>query len=80
MHSNRPGAHWVAILSIALMHFMEFPLPVADAYSVNGSLLIGPQQINDKYGKYTIDDLMIGKYAYKVSDDIYMDPCKSSMY
>lgn len=29
---------------------------------------------------FTIDDLMKGKFTHKVSDDIDMDPCKSSRY
>lgn len=31
-----------------------------------------------KGSKYTIDDLLNGKFSFKVSDDIDMDPCKAS--
>lgn len=78
MRSHRPVSS-VFVISIAL-YLMQSALPSINAYSVNGSLPIGPQHTNGRYGKYSIDDLMNGKFEYKVSDDIDMDPCKSSMY
>lgn len=81
MCSNRPVSYSFFILLLAL-YMMQSALPSINAYSVNGSLLIGPQHqhINGRYVKYSIDDLMNGQFEYKVSDDIDMDPCKSSMY
>lgn len=79
MRWNRPVSRSVFTFSIVL-YLVQSALPITDAYSVNGSLLIGPAYINGKYVKYTIEDLMNGQFEYKVSDDIDMDPCKSSMY
>lgn len=81
MRSHRPVSRSIFIISVAL-YFMQSALPAAKAYNLNGSLLIGHTQthIDGRYVKYTIDDLMNGRFEYKVSDDIYMDPCKSSMY
>lgn len=78
MRSHRPVSRSVFVISIAL-YFMQSAL-ATNAYSVNRSLLIGPEHTNGRYGKYSIDDLMNGQFEYKVSDDIDMDPCKSSMY
>lgn len=76
---NQPVSRSVFVISVVVC-FVQFTLPSIDAYSVNKSLLIGPQHINDRYGKFSIDDLMNGKFPNKVSDDIDMDPTKWSEF
>lgn len=73
MHLKCSISRSICILSIVL-HIASSSI---DAYSINGSLMIGPQR---HHGKYTIDDLINRRFEYKVSDDIDMDPCKSSMF
>lgn len=51
-----------------------------DAFATNQSLLIAKPSQNYKGSKYTIGELLNGRFTFKVSDDIDMDPCKSSMY
>lgn len=79
LRSNQLIGRSVLVVSVALC-LLQSAMHTTEAYSVNGSLLIGPQHITGKYVKYSIDDLMNGQFEYKVSDDIDMDPCKSSRY
>lgn len=79
MASRKPVSRSVFVISV-VVYFVQFALPSIDAYSVNESLLIGPQHINGQYGKFSIDDLMNGKFSKKVSDDIDMDPTKWSEF
>lgn len=81
MRANRPMSRLFFVISIVL-HSLTQCAAVAriGATSGNGSFLVGPKRNNGRHVKYTIDDLMNGQFEYKVSDDIDMDPCKSSTY
>lgn len=73
MQSNRIEFRLVFIFSIAI-NFTS----TAKAFSLNGTLLVGPHRSDGRFGKYSIDDLLNGKFPKKVSDDIDMDPSKWS--
>lgn len=55
-----------------------FLLSIVNGYSVNETFLIEKQKSSHHNARYSIDDLLNGKFVFKVSDDIDMDPCKSS--
>lgn len=73
MQSNRAVCRSVFIILLTL-YFVQIALSRTNAYSVNGSLLIEPRHIG--YGKYSIEELLNGKFSNKMSDDIDMDPGK----
>lgn len=73
MQSNRIVFRLVFIFSIAI-YFIHS----AKAFSLNGTLLVGPHRSDGRFGKYSIDDLINSKFPVKVSDDIDMDPSKWS--
>lgn len=64
---------WCASL-IVMIHLTNSQI---DAHTANGTRLTVPSQ-HYRGSKYTIDDLIYGKWPYKVSNDIDMDPCKAS--
>lgn len=75
MHSNRAVCRSVFVISQALC-LIQTALPITHAYSANESLLIQPKHFDGRNGKYSIDDLLNGKFPNKVSDDIDLDPGK----
>lgn len=73
--------HWwccaaATVIIIALLHNNQI---VSAQYITNTTLLTAPTQ-HYRGNKYTIDDLIYGKFSSKVSNDIDMDPCKASTY
>lgn len=81
MASNRFEVHklshwlWCTILIVMIL----LPNSQIDAHFSNITNLTTSIQ-HYRGSKYTIDDLIYGKFPYKVSNDIDMDPCKASMF
>lgn len=68
-------------LLYGLLLTLMFLLPnyQIEAHVTNKTRLMIPAHFY-RGSKYTIDDLINGKFSYRVSDDIDMDPCKASTY
>lgn len=71
----------------SLGHFMLIMIYFLSISQINAQILMNttirytiPPTHSYKGSKYTIDELINGKFTYKVSDDIDMDPCKASKY
>lgn len=67
------------LYDLMLILMVLLPNYQIEAHVTNSTRLMVPAHFYHG-SKYTVDDLINGKFSYKVSDDIDMDPCKASTY
>lgn len=78
---NPSSCHWLWPFMLITIYFLSMNQPIDAQMLTNVTIrhTISPRH-SYKGGKYTIDELINGKFTFKVSDDIDMDPCKASTY
>lgn len=67
------------LLYLTIILILILPNSQINAHVTNTTQLNAPAHFY-KGSKYTIDELINGKFTYKVSNDIDLDPCKASAY
>lgn len=75
-----PFSHWLWCLVLIMIYFLSSSQIDAQIMLNSTMRLTIPRTHNYKGSRYTIDELINGKFTFKVSDDIDMDPCKASTY
>lgn len=78
---NPSSCHWLWHFMLITIYFLSMNQPI-DAQMVTNLTIRHtiPPTHSYKGSKYTIDELINGKFTFKISDDIDMDPCKASTY
>lgn len=74
------ACHWQWCLMLIMIGYCLSNSQIDAQIMMNSSIRYTVPTHNYKGSKYTIDELLNGKFTYKVSDDIDMDPCKASKY
>lgn len=74
------SCHRLWCLTLIMIHYFLSHSQIDAQIMRNSSIRYTMPTHNYKGSKYTIDELLNGKFTYKVSDDIDMDPCKASEY
>lgn len=75
-NNQQPSNHWLWC-SVFIMICLLPTIQCDDAHVTNVTRFTTPSHFY-KSSKYTIDELINGKFMYRVSNDIDMDPCKAS--
>lgn len=73
--------HWLWHYMPIMIYFLS--ISQIDAQTLMNSTIRQytiPPAHSYRGSRYTIDELINGKFTFKVSDDIDMDPCKASTY
>lgn len=78
---NPSACHWRWHFMLIAIYFLSINQPIDAQMMTNLTMrhTISPAH-SYRGSRYTIDELINGKFTFKVSDDIDMDPCKASKY